>query len=73
MLLLAQSTSLPILTRFIASSQLEDVLLYVKREKEAVDLKVYYQERRLKGLGLDSPWSEEDSGGEFNSGMDMDL
>jgi hypothetical protein len=30
------------------------------REKEALDLKEYYQERRLKDLGLDSEWSQED-------------
>jgi [ribulose-bisphosphate carboxylase]-lysine N-methyltransferase len=33
---------------------------YLKREKEALDLKEYYQERRLKDLGLDSEWSPED-------------
>ena len=55
------------------AKQLQDMLLYVRREKEAVDLKVYYQERRLKGLGLDSPWSsEEGEGGEFNSGVGLD-
>jgi len=33
---------------------------YLQREKEALDLKEYYQERRLKDLGLDSEWSQED-------------
>lgn len=33
---------------------------YLQREKEALDLKEYYQERRLKELGLDSTWSPED-------------
>ena len=35
-------------------------LEYLQREKEALDLKEYYQERRLKDLGLDSDWSPED-------------
>lgn len=33
---------------------------FLQREKEALDLKEYYQERRLKDLGLDSEWSPED-------------
>jgi len=33
---------------------------YLLREKEALDLKEYYQERRLKDLGLDSEWAPED-------------
>ena len=33
---------------------------YLQREREALDLKEYYQERRLKDLGLDSDWSPED-------------
>lgn len=38
-------------------------LEYLQREKEALDLKEYYQERRLKDLGLDSEWNpEEDLG-----------
>lgn len=39
---------------------------YLQREKEALDLKEYYQERRLKDLGLDSAWAPEDE-------MDPDL
>jgi [ribulose-bisphosphate carboxylase]/[fructose-bisphosphate aldolase]-lysine N-methyltransferase len=35
-------------------------LEYLRREKEALDLKEYYQERRLKDLGLDSDWSPDD-------------
>lgn len=38
-------------------------LEYLRREKEALDLKEYYQERRLKDLGLDSDWSPEDDMG----------
>lgn len=39
---------------------LERTLVYVKQEAEALDLKEYYQERRLKILGLDSEWAPED-------------
>ena len=42
---------------------LDRTLVYVKQEAEALDLKVYYQERRLKSLGLDSEWSAEDEYG----------
>ena len=35
-------------------------LEFLRREKEALDLKEYYQERRLKDLGLDSAWTPED-------------
>jgi len=38
-------------------------LEFLQREKEALDLKEYYQERRLKDLGLDSEWSPEDDEG----------
>ena len=37
---------------------------YMMRDREALDLKEYYQERRLKDLGLDSEWNPDD---------DMDL
>ena len=37
--------------------------IYMKQEAEALDLKVYYQERRLKSLGLDSDWTPEDKFG----------
>lgn len=39
---------------------LERTLAYVRQEAEALDLKEYYQERRLKSLGLDSDWTPED-------------
>ena len=39
---------------------LDRTLEYVTQEAEALDLKEYYQERRLKNLGLDSDWSPED-------------
>eukprot|EP00523_Entomoneis_sp_CCMP467_P010393 CAMPEP_0168724102 /NCGR_PEP_ID=MMETSP0724-20121128/3462_1 /TAXON_ID=265536 /ORGANISM="Amphiprora sp., Strain CCMP467" /LENGTH=547 /DNA_ID=CAMNT_0008770839 /DNA_START=103 /DNA_END=1743 /DNA_ORIENTATION=- len=48
---------------------LDKTLSFLKREKEALDLKEYYQERRLKDLGLDSDWSPEDE----MMGEDMDL
>lgn len=48
---------------------LTQMMAFVKREKEALDLKEYYQERRLKDLGLDSEWSLEDE----KSSMEGDL
>ena len=33
---------------------------FLQREKEALDLKEYYQQRRLKDLGLDSEWVPDD-------------
>lgn len=43
---------------------------YLLREKEALDLKEYYQERRLKDLGLDSDWSPEgDMGADLDFGQ----
>ena len=39
---------------------LDRTLVYMKQDAEALDLKEYYQERRLKGLGLDSEWTPED-------------
>ena len=42
------------------SKALRRTLEFMIREKEALDLKEYYQERRLKDLGLDSEWSPED-------------
>jgi [ribulose-bisphosphate carboxylase]-lysine N-methyltransferase len=33
---------------------------FLRRDREALDLKEYYQQRRLKDLGLDSEWSPED-------------
>jgi [ribulose-bisphosphate carboxylase]/[fructose-bisphosphate aldolase]-lysine N-methyltransferase len=40
---------------------------YLLRDREALDLKEYYQERRLKDLGLDSDWSLEDNLGSDSS------
>merc|ERR1719354_478120 len=42
---------------------LSRTLEFVSREKEALDLKEYYQERRLKDLGLDSEWNADESSG----------
>ena len=42
---------------------LDRTLSNVRQEAEALDLKEYYQERRLKSLGLDSEWTPEDDGG----------
>ena len=41
---------------------LDRTLAYVRQEPEALDLKEYYQTRRLKSLGLDSDWTREDDG-----------
>ena len=43
---------------------LRRTLEFLQREKEALDLKEYYQERRLKDLGLDSEWTPEDELGD---------
>jgi [ribulose-bisphosphate carboxylase]-lysine N-methyltransferase len=43
---------------------LKRTLEFMLREKQALDLKEYYQERRLKDLGLDSEWSREDDIGD---------
>ncbi len=42
------------------SKALRRTIEFLQREKEALDLKVYYQERRLRDLGLDSEWTPED-------------
>lgn len=42
------------------SKALRRTLEFMLREKEALDLKEYYQERRLRDMGLDSEWSPED-------------
>lgn len=48
---------------------LTKVLEFLNLEKEALDLKEYYQERRLKDLGLNSDWSkEEDFGADPDAG-----
>ena len=38
-------------------------LVSARREGEALDLKTYYHQRRLKSLNLDSPWNGEEVGG----------
>jgi [ribulose-bisphosphate carboxylase]-lysine N-methyltransferase len=48
------------LLRKAETKALTRTLEFLQREKEALDLKEYYQERRLKDLGLDSQWSPED-------------
>lgn len=48
------------LLREAETKALSRTLQFLQREKEALDLKEYYQERRLKDLGLDSEWSPED-------------
>ena len=50
------------------SKALTRTIEYLQREKEALDLKVYYQERRLKDLGLDSDWSPE---GDMSADLDF--
>mmetsp|Transcript_7859 Transcript_7859/g.11606 ORF Transcript_7859/g.11606 Transcript_7859/m.11606 type:complete len:540 (+) Transcript_7859:150-1769(+) len=47
--------------RCIERRALQRTLEYVQREEEALDLKEYYQERRLKDLGLDSPWEGDEN------------
>ena len=54
------------LLREAETKALTRTIEFLQREKEALDLKEYYQERRLKDLGLDSEWSPEDD-------MDPDL
>jgi [ribulose-bisphosphate carboxylase]-lysine N-methyltransferase len=44
-------------------------LEYLQREQEALDLKEYYQERRLKDLGLNSDWSPEEDDPELGFGQ----
>jgi [ribulose-bisphosphate carboxylase]/[fructose-bisphosphate aldolase]-lysine N-methyltransferase len=56
----------PVCTRLRESETraLSRTMEFLQREKEALDLKEYYQERRLKELGLNSEWSPEDDIGE---------
>mmetsp|Transcript_35701 Transcript_35701/g.52352 ORF Transcript_35701/g.52352 Transcript_35701/m.52352 type:complete len:612 (+) Transcript_35701:171-2006(+) len=46
--------------RMVERKALQRTKDYMQREREALDLKEYYQERRLKDLGLDSQWEEDD-------------
>lgn len=48
------------------SKALSRTLEFIIREKEALDLKEYYQERRLKDLGLDSQWNLDDTSGVYS-------
>lgn len=57
---LSQNARLCAMVREAERRALERTLIYMKQESEALDLKEYYQERRLKSLGLDSEWSPED-------------
>mmetsp|Transcript_9179 Transcript_9179/g.10646 ORF Transcript_9179/g.10646 Transcript_9179/m.10646 type:complete len:566 (-) Transcript_9179:62-1759(-) len=52
------------LCRIIRESErkaLSRTLKFVTNEKEAVDLKEYYQQRRLRDLNLDSDWKPDES------------
>ena len=44
---------------------------YLKRDKEALDLKEYYQERRLKDLGLDHDLLEDGMGLDHESNAEL--
>jgi hypothetical protein len=47
-------------------------LEYLQRQKEALDLKEYYQQHRLNDLGLDSIWSTEDDMETATQILDLD-
>lgn len=53
-------SSLCSIVRETETRALTRTLEFVDREKEALDLKEYYQERRLKDLGLDSDWNPDE-------------
>jgi len=42
---------------------------YVTRDKESLDLKEYYQSRRLRDLGLESNWNEDDENSDVGWGQ----
>lgn len=65
--------SLCAIVRESETKALSRTLEYVEREKEALDLKEYYQERRLKDLGLDSEWNPDESGSALGDDYDDDL
>lgn len=56
---LSEKQQLCAMVRNSERQALERTCVYMKQEAEALDLKEYYQERRLKSLGLDSEWSPE--------------
>ena len=45
----------------IESEALTKLVNFIKRDREAMDLKLYYAERRLKELNLDQPYDFEDN------------
>jgi [ribulose-bisphosphate carboxylase]-lysine N-methyltransferase len=45
--------------RSLESKALTRMLEHMQRESEALDLKEYYQERRLRELGMDSEWDPD--------------
>jgi [ribulose-bisphosphate carboxylase]/[fructose-bisphosphate aldolase]-lysine N-methyltransferase len=53
--------------RELETKALARTISYIQREKQAVDLKEYYQERRLKDLGLDSAWNSDDDNDDMDS------
>jgi len=56
------NTNYCITVQKIEKQALQRTMEYMNREKEALDLKEYYQERRLKSLGLDSEYSDDENG-----------
>ncbi|KAL3799928.1 hypothetical protein HJC23_007401 [Cyclotella cryptica] len=56
---LSENQQLCAMVRNAERQALERTYIYMKQEAEALDLKEYYQQRRLKSLGLDSEWSPE--------------
>ncbi len=66
-------TNLCAIVRKSESKALTRTLDFVNREKEALDLKEYYQERRLKDLGLDSEWNPDESSSRYSDDDDDDL
>jgi [ribulose-bisphosphate carboxylase]-lysine N-methyltransferase len=55
------------------SKALSRTLDFVNREKEASDLKEYYQQRRLKDMGLDSDWNPDETSSMYSNEEDDDL
>jgi len=57
--------------RALETRALRRTIEFIERDKESLDLKEYYQERRLRGLGLDSEWSPEDDMSEDDLAWDQ--
>ena len=55
--------------RSVERRALTRMLEYMQREREALDLKEYYQERRLRDLGLDSGWDPDDMNSDVGWGQ----